>query len=121
MKSIMLVDDSSTLLLSMESILTKAGYKVEKAKHGQEALEKIENGYKPNLIITDLNMPVMDGLTLIKEIRKKPGYRFVPILMLTTESQQEKKMQAKKAGATGWLVKPIKAQDLLTVLNKVLP
>jgi len=121
MKTILLVDDSSTLLLSMTTILTKAGYKVEKAENGQKALDKINAGLKPNLVITDLNMPIMDGMTLIKELRKLPGFRFVPILMLTTESQQAKRQEAKKAGATGWLVKPVKAQDLLAVIKRVLP
>ncbi|MBT8763068.1 response regulator [Desulfohalobiaceae bacterium Ax17] len=121
MKTILLVDDSSTLLLSMTTILTKAGYKVEKAENGQKALDKINAGLKPDLVITDLNMPIMDGMTLIKELRKLPGFRFVPILMLTTESQQTKRQEAKKAGATGWLVKPVKAQDLLAVIKRVLP
>ncbi len=121
MKKIMLVDDSATLLMSMENVLKRAGYAVEKAKNGKEALDKLKGGLKPNLIITDLNMPLMDGITLIKEIRKLPGYRFIPILMLTTESEQKKRMEAKKAGATGWLVKPVKPNDLLGVIKKVIP
>ena len=121
MKKIMLVDDSSTLLTSMENILKRAGYEIQTAKNGQAALDILNKGYKPDLIITDLNMPIMDGITFIKETRKKPGYKFIPILMLTTESQQQKRMEAKKAGATGWLVKPVKAQDLLAIIKKVLP
>ncbi len=121
MKKILLVDDSPTILLSIEGILKKEGYQTEKAKNGKEALEKLAKGFKPDLIITDLNMPVMDGMAFLKEVRKKPGFRFVPILILTTESQQQKRMEAKKAGATGWLVKPVKAQDLLAVVKKVLP
>ncbi len=121
MKKIFLVDDSSTILLSMEGILKREGYQTEKAKNGKEALDKLSQGLKPDLIITDLNMPVMDGMTFLKEVRKKPGFRFVPILILTTESQQQKRMEAKKAGATGWLVKPVKPQDLLAVIKKVLP
>ncbi|GAB6161592.1 response regulator [Desulfothermus naphthae] len=121
MKTILLVDDSPTILMSVESILKKAGYKTEKAKNGKEALDKLKSGLKPNLIITDYNMPIMDGLTFIKHVRKLPSCRFTPILILTTESEQKKKMEAKKAGATGWLVKPVKPNDLLNVLKKVIP
>ncbi|GAB6887500.1 response regulator [Desulfothermus okinawensis JCM 13304] len=121
MKKILLVDDSATILMSMEGVLKRSGYEVEKAKNGKEALSKLSSGKKPDLIITDLNMPIMDGITFIKEVRKKPGFRFLPILMLTTESKQEKRQEAKKAGATGWLVKPVKPNDLLAVVKKVLP
>jgi two-component system chemotaxis response regulator CheY len=120
MAKIMLVDDSLTLLLSMAGILSKAGYDVTKANSGQEALTALRSGFKPDLVITDLNMPGMDGITLIKSMRNA-GLRFTPILMLTTESQQSMRMEAKKAGATGWLVKPIKPEDLLGVIKKVLP
>ncbi|MDQ7032002.1 MAG: response regulator [Desulfonauticus sp.] len=121
MKRVFLVDDSSTILMSMETILKKAGFAVDKATNGKEALDKLKNGPKPNLIITDLNMPQMDGITLIKELRKLPGYKFLPILILTTESEQSKKMEGKKAGATGWLVKPVKPNDLLAVVKKLVP
>ncbi len=121
MKKILLVDDSATILMSMEGILKKAGYQTEKAKNGKEALEKLSKGFRPDLIISDLNMPIMDGMTFLKEVRKKPGFRFVPFLILTTESQQQKRMEAKRAGATGWLVKPVKPNDLLAVIKKVLP
>ncbi len=92
--------------------------KWKRQKNGKEALSKLSSGKKPDLIITDLNMPIMDGITFIKEVRKKPGFRFLPILMLTTESKQEKRQEAKKAGATGWLVKPVKPNDLLAVVKK---
>ncbi len=121
MKKVMLVDDSPTILMSMESILSKAGFAVTKASDGNDALGKLKAGEKPDLIITDLNMPGMDGITLIREARKLPGVRFTPILVLTTESQQAKRQEARKAGATGWMVKPVPAQDLLKVIHQVLP
>jgi len=120
MKKILIVDDSSTMLMSLNNILFKGGYSVEQALNGQEALSKLTS-ITPDLVITDLNMPGMDGITLIKEIRKLGSMKFKPVLMLTTESQQEMRQTAKAAGATGWLVKPVSAQDLLGVLKQVLP
>lgn len=121
MKTIMLVDDSTTIVLSVSEIITKAGYQVVKATNGVEALDKIKSGKKPDLIITDLNMPQMNGIDLIREVRKLPGFRFTPILMLTTESQQTKRMEGKEAGATGWLVKPVSGPDLVKTIKQVLP
>ncbi|WP_006786277.1 response regulator [Thiorhodospira sibirica] len=121
MKTILLVDDSTTIILSVSEIITKAGYKVAKACHGVDALGQIKSGVKPDLIITDLNMPQMNGIEFIREVRKLPGFRFTPILMLTTESQQAKRMEGKEAGATGWLVKPISGPDLLKTIKQVLP
>jgi len=120
MKTILLVDDSKTMLLSMGSILKRAGFSVITAENGAEGLKQISQT-KPDLMITDLNMPVMDGMTLIKEAKKLPEMRFKPVLMLTTESQQTKRDEAKKAGATGWLVKPVKPEDLLAVIKQVIP
>ncbi len=121
MKTVMLVDDSATILMSLTSVLTKAGYGVETARHGQEALDKVAKGIHPNLIISDVNMPQMDGITFAREVRKAPGMRFTPILMLTTESEQAKRTAAKQAGATGWLVKPVQPDQLLGVIKQVLP
>lgn len=120
MKTIMLVDDSATILLSISNILTKAGYAVEKAPNAQEALNKFKAGLKLDLLITDLNMPGMNGIDFIKEVRKLPSYKFMPILFLTTESQQAKRMEAKAAGASGWLVKPATADELLNTIKLVL-
>lgn len=120
MKTVFLVDDSTTLLMSMKAILEKAGYAVETATGGDAALKKLAT-LKPNILITDLNMPGMDGITLIKEVKKNPAFRFMPALMMTTESQQAKRTEARTAGATGWLVKPVKPEDLLEVLKKLLP
>ncbi|HWH01431.1 MAG TPA: response regulator, partial [Pilimelia sp.] len=113
MKTIMLVDDSATILMSLKAVLTKAGFAVETANHGREALDKVNGGLRPNLIISDVNMPQMDGITFAREVRKSPGARFTPILMLTTESEQAKRAEAKTAGATGWLVKPVQPEQLL--------
>ncbi len=121
MKTILLVDDSSTLRMSMMSILSKAGYQTQEAPDAEKALTMLKGGLKPSLIITDLNMPGMDGIGLIREARKLPGLRFTPMLMLTTESQQAKRQEARAAGATGWLVKPVAAEDLLKVIKQVVP
>ncbi len=119
-KTIMLVDDSATLLLSVSTILTKAGYQVEKASNAQEGLRKFASGIKVDLLITDLNMPGMNGIEFIREVRKLPNYRFMPILFQTTESQQSKRLEAKAAGASGWLVKPVTATDLLNTIKLVM-
>lgn len=120
MTTILLVDDSPTILMSVSMILVKAGMTVETAKDGLEALEKLKKGLKPNLIISDVNMPRLDGVSFVQEARRN-GHRFVPILMLTTESEQSKRAEAKAAGATGWLVKPVAADKLLGVIRQVVP
>ena len=120
MKTIMLVDDSATILLSVSSILTKAGYAVEKAANAELAMQKFNSGVKIDLLITDLNMPGMNGIELITEVRKMPAYKFVPILFLTTESQQARKLEAKAAGASGWIVKPATADELLNTIKLVI-
>jgi len=120
-KTILIVDDSATLRASVNFVLTDAGYEVIQAKDGQEGLEKLEeckrSERKMNMIISDINMPVMDGITFIKDV-KKGDFRFVPILILTTESENAKKMEGKAAGASGWLVKPFKPEQLLWVVKK---
>lgn len=118
-KTVLIVDDSATMLLSLKTNLEIHGFKVEQASNGKQALDKVKSGLKPDLIITDINMPEMDGLEFIKNVR--PMLKFTPILILTTESEQSKREQAKKLGATGWLVKPVSGQDLINVIKKVLP
>ena len=120
MSTIMLVDDSATILLSVSSILSKAGYTVDKSSNAEDALRKFNSGIKVDLLITDLNMPGMNGIEFIREVRKLPNYRFMPILFLTTESQQSKKLEAKAAGATGWIVKPASADELLNTIKLVM-
>lgn len=117
-KTIMTVDDSASVRQMVSYTLREAGYEVVEACDGVDALTKIDSKVF-SLIITDLNMPRMDGITLIKELRGKPKIRFTPILMLTTESQNEKKLEGKSAGATGWIIKPFKPEQLVTVVKKV--
>ena len=119
MKKIMTVDDSSSMRQMVGFTLTNAGYNVIEASNGKEALERM-NGNSVDLLLVDLNMPVMDGIQLIREIRKNDAHRFVPIVMLTTESQEVKKREGKEAGATGWIIKPFKPEQLVTVVKKVL-
>lgn len=107
-KTILVVDDSATMVMSLKASLEMAGFKVETAGDGVQALTKLKSGVKPDLIITDINMPNMGGMDFIRNARALPGLRFTPILALTTESQQTKRDEAKKLGATGWLVKVIK-------------
>jgi two-component system chemotaxis response regulator CheY len=117
----MIVDDSATMLMSVKNNLEIAGFTVVTAEDGVKALTKLKSGTKPDLIITDINMPNMDGMELIMNVRKLPGFRFTPILTLTTESQAAKRDQGKKLGATGWLVKPVGGSDLLKIIKQVLP
>ncbi len=120
-KTIMIVDDSQTMLMSMEGMLSKAGLGVSKACNAEEALVILKGGSKPDMIITDLNMAAMNGIQLIREVRRLPGYQFMPIVMLTTESQQEKRNEAKSAGATGWMVKPVQPQSMLQIVKQLVP
>lgn len=120
-KTILIVDDSATMLLSVRNNLEIAGFKVETAEDGVKAMSKLKGGFKPDLVITDINMPNMNGMELIKNIRALPGFRFTPVLTLTTESQATKRDEGKAAGATGWLVKPVGGADLLRVIKQVLP
>lgn len=114
----MTVDDSASVRQMVSFTLRKAGYDVAEAKDGKEGLEAAAAA-KFDLIITDLNMPNVDGIQMITGIRKLPGYSFTPILMLTTESQPEKKDAGRKAGATGWIVKPFNQDQLLAVVQKL--
>lgn len=118
-KTIMTVDDSASVRQMVSFTLKEAGYEVIEAIDGKDAISKIK-GQKLHLIITDMNMPNMDGIELIKNIRVNPEYKFIPIIMLTTESQSEKKLEGKAAGATGWIVKPFKPEQLLAVIKKVI-
>ncbi len=120
-KCILIVDDSVTMVMSVKSTLEMNGYKVETAGDGIAALDKIKSGLKPDLIITDINMPKMGGLELIKNVKALPGFRFTPILTLTTESKSDKRDEGKKLGATGWLIKPISGPDLVKVIKQVVP
>jgi two-component system, chemotaxis family, chemotaxis protein CheY len=120
-KTILVVDDSVTMVMSLKSTLSLNGFRAETAGNGKEALDKLQAGLMPDLIVTDINMPVMGGMELIKHVRGTQGLKFIPILTLTTESDPAKRIQGKLAGATGWVVKPVSGNDLVAVIRKVLP
>lgn len=119
-KTILAVDDSASIRQMVSFTLKSAGYDVVEAVDGMDGLEKAKSR-SVNLVLTDQNMPRMDGLTLIKNLRGMPQYASVPILMLTTESSDAMKSQGRAAGATGWLVKPFDPRKLVDVIRKVLP
>ncbi len=118
-KIIMTADDSASVRQMVTFTLKQSGYEVIEAVDGKDALQKL-SGQKVDMLITDLNMPNLDGIGLIKGARAIPTCRFMPIVMLTTESQDSKKLEGKAAGATGWIVKPFKPDQLLSVVKKVL-
>ena len=117
-KRIMTVDDSVSVRQMVTFTLRDGGYDVVEATNGSDAMSKLTGEVR--LVITDLNMPVMDGIQLIRSIRSTPAYRHVPVIMLTTESHEERKQAGKAAGATGWIVKPFRPEQLLAVVKKVL-
>jgi two-component system chemotaxis response regulator CheY len=119
MKTVLVVDDSALIQFVLKTALELGGLQVETAGDGEEAMGKLKNGMKPDLIVTDLNMPNMDGLEFIKNARTV--LRFTPILMVTTESQVEKRDEAKRLGASGWLTKPVNPIHLMTVVQRLLP
>ena len=122
-KTALVVDDSTSMRQMVSMTLKGAGFQVIEGGTGQEGLDKLKGapGSKVDLIITDLNMPIMDGLAFIRQVRAQSGSRFTPILMLTTESGDARKMEGKAAGATGWIVKPFHPDQILKVIEKVLP
>lgn len=121
-RSVLVVDDSATLRASVKFTLSEAGYAVEEAINGKDALQKLQQlktrGVQISLIISDINMPEMDGITFVQEVKKDNTHRFIPVLILTTESQETKKMEGKNAGAAGWLVKPFNNDQLVGVVRK---
>lgn len=118
-RTIMTVDDSTSMRQMVKATLQSAGYGVVEAADGQEALDYAREN-SVDLVISDVNMPRMDGITLVHELRALSTYRLTPLLLLTTESSQEKKLEGKRAGATGWIVKPFNPQQLLATLQKLL-
>lgn len=118
-KSVLAVDDSPTVRAAVRLALEPAGFEVELAADGEEALGRLGAEKRFDLVITDLHMPKLDGIGLIRAVRSNPAYRFTPILMLTTESQAEKKEEGRRAGATGWIVKPFQPEQLVAVVRKV--
>ena len=119
-KTALVVDDSNSMRQMVSYTLQQAGFETIEGANGVEGLARsAEKAF--DLVITDLNMPEMDGIAFIKELRAKPDYRFTPVLMLTTETQDSKKQAGKEAGATGWITKPFNPERLLQVIQKVLP
>lgn len=119
MKTILSVDDSPSIRQMVKLTLAAAGYNILEACDGRDALTKVASA-EIHLVVTDLNMPNMDGLSLIRELRGRAAYKGVPIVFLTTESDEAKKAEAKQSGATAWITKPFKQEQLLAVVKKVL-
>lgn len=118
MANILAVDDSASMRQMVSFTLKSAGHTVTEAGNGQEALGLAKSG-KFDLVLSDVNMPIMDGITLARELRTLPNFKFTPILMLTTEAGMDKKQEGKAAGATGWIVKPFNPEQLLATIKKV--
>lgn len=121
MKKILIVDDSPTMLMSLQGMLSRSGLAVEQARSGEEAIERLKGGLKPAMVITDFNMGAMNGIEVVRQVRKLPGMQFIPVVVLTTESQRDKRDAARGAGATGWLVKPVEADALLKLVRQLVP
>jgi len=120
-KTILIVDDSASIRQVVSITLKKAGYEVIEAVDGKDGLTKLD-GKKIHLIISDVNMPNMDGISMVKEVKQMPAYKFTPIIMLTTEGSDEKKKQGQAAGAKAWIVKPFKPEQMLQAVSMlVLP
>ena len=118
-KTILIVDDSSSMRQVVSITLKQAGHEVIEACDGKDALTKLA-GQKVHLVISDVNMPNMDGMTFVREMKKNAAYRFVPVVMLTTEGSDEKKKAGQDAGAKAWMVKPFQPQQLLAAVTKLL-
>ncbi len=118
-KRIMTVDDSASMRQMVGFTLKQHGYEVVEAVNGREALEQLSAG-GVDMLITDINMPEMDGISLVRKVRENAAYRFMPIVVLTTEFEEEKKQEGRAAGATGWIVKPFRPDQLVAVVKKVL-
>ena len=118
-KTIMTVDDSASVRMMVSFTLKELGYDIIEAENGNEALKKMAKK-QIHMLITDINMPELDGISLVRKVRANPDYKFIPIILLTTESQIEKKNEGKQAGATGWIVKPFKPDQLVAVVKRVL-
>jgi len=116
-KTFLIVDDSASMRQLVAFTIKDAGYDVLLAENGKDALEKMSKT-KIDMVITDLNMPEMDGITFIRELRGKVDFKFIPIVMLTTESQEAKKQEGRAAGASGWIVKPFSPSQLMDVVKK---
>jgi two-component system, chemotaxis family, chemotaxis protein CheY len=118
-KTIMIIDDSTSLRQVVTLALRAGGYTVVQAEHGRDALDKLPAA-TPHLIICDVNMPVMDGISFVKELKSLPEYRFTPVIMLTTEAGEDKRLEGQMAGAKAWLVKPFRPDVVLKAVQKLM-
>ncbi len=118
-KTVMVIDDSGSFRTVVKLALQKAGYTVVEAGDGKEALVKLDGLLKVNLIVCDVNMPNMDGLTFLKTVKTQAAYKFTPVIMLTTESQEAKKAEGRAAGAKAWITKPFQPSQLVDAVNKL--
>lgn len=118
-KTILIVDDSASLRQVVKIALMDAGYDVIEAGNGQEGLQRLD-GRKIHLIVSDVNMPIMDGITFLKNVKQHPSYRFTPVIMLTTETGDDKKKAGQEAGAKAWVVKPFQPPILLAAISKLI-
>jgi len=119
-KTILIVDDSSSLRTVVKIALVRAGYDVIEAGDGKEGLSQLDKAGKVNLIVSDVNMPNMDGITFVTEVKKHPRHRFTPVIMLTTEGAEGKKDQGRAAGAKAWIIKPFNPPQLLDAVSKLI-
>jgi len=119
-KTILIVDDSSSLRMVVRMALVNAGYDVLEAADGQQGLVQLEKAAKVNLIVSDVNMPNMDGITFVTHVKKHARHKFTPVIMLTTEGQDAKKEQGRAAGARAWIVKPFNPPQLLDAVSKLI-
>ncbi|MDH4128610.1 MAG: response regulator [Spirochaetota bacterium] len=118
-KNILSIDDSSSMRQIIKSCLEKEGFKVFEAQDGLQGLEKINSSEIFDLFLVDVNMPNMDGISFVKELRKNHQYKNTPVVMLTTESQNEKKLEGQQAGATGWVIKPFNPEEFIKVVKRL--
>lgn len=121
MAMILILDDSAAMVMNLAQILSKAGYEVTTGANGKEGITELTNGLKPAVILTDLNMPEMDGIEFIKEARKSAVAKFTPIIVLSGEADGRKRDEARAAGASGWLTKPPQPNQLLYIVKQLLP
>lgn len=119
-KTVLIVDDSSSLRIVVKMALNRAGYDVLEAGDGKEGLAQLDKAGKVHLIVSDVNMPVMDGIAFVSQVKQHPRHKFTPVIMLTTESQDTKKQAAKAAGAKAWVVKPFNPPQLLDAVSKLI-
>ncbi|HOJ49226.1 MAG TPA: response regulator [Spirochaetota bacterium] len=118
MKRVLVIDDSNVIKANTESIITKNGFEFEHAFDGKEAINILKAGFEPNIIICDINMPNMDGLEFLEWVKNEDNFKFIPVVMLTTETEIQLMQKAKKLGASGWIIKPFDEDTLIEVIKK---